>query len=300
MVGEADVSTAPELAPVEPVNANHAGLPVSQTTHTVDGTLGQTGFETTTPTKNSVTKVTSFSPVLSRNFGESTSDFPTPALTNSDLIATRAREDTASVPFEPNLPASHGAIGDEPRSSTPTSQSAAPLPFEPRRAYDGLTPNLTPSIEGESAPRSTGTDTLITAQPSPRAVLHQALAAVQNWMSTPAVDTETHRVETPRVQAVPAHPQASTTFLPNPQKNVTAAMVPRESSSSVQLPQFDSAPKLTIGRVEIEIVRPHVTPPSPKLVPTVVRSARAPVAATPSGPRSSALDAKRNFGMRQR
>jgi hypothetical protein len=250
---------------------------------------------------------------------------PAPAVSTTAVTATDAPRETttrtvttlSSVAMSPGF--THEAPRDLGQRSTATTAVTEPhatpaLPFVPSRSYDAPTP----SLENVTHVTNRATENLITeeleteklvpaapTQPtSSRAVLAQALSAVQSWMSAP---------EAPAVHEIaraiePLKERANATFLPAPQflsapvstVNRAPAMLPVEARGTAAIPLLESAPRLSIGRIEIEIVRPQITAPTPRPIPTTRAPARAPAPLAPAAPRSSALDAKRNFGMRQR
>jgi hypothetical protein len=205
----------------------------------------------------------------------------------------------ATAPFDVTASLSSVFTPDViPSPRDPSSAGFAdPTPSVMGRGHDELTQFLEERSLGNPVETPEPTPPSFDPKPNAAAALSQALFAVQKWIAEPseASGFDANNESSGRVNPV---------FLPGPRAMPVATERRLEPLSDATLPSFNLGPKLSIGRIEIEIVRPQVQRPSPERRPAPeTRSApRVSASAQPSAvaSRQSGLDAKRNFGMRQR
>lgn len=227
-----------------------------------------------------------------------------PSVARSELNVAPQRDTVAPevVVVEPSAPRS---VQRE-RATVPFAPplkhtDTATTPFVPRRDNDVKTPSFEGQPRVDVPPLAEPDDRSLAPRTSSVAALSQALAAVQSWMTQP---TEPSKNDASRALEWRPAPRTATKFLTQPTES-PSTMAPLEPRTPGELPALEVAPKLHIGRIEIEIVRPQAVPPTPapqRPLPSTYGTPSSSTAgrASVTAQKTSGLDAKRNFGMRQR
>ncbi|MGC4067371.1 MAG: hypothetical protein QM784_22550 [Polyangiaceae bacterium] len=258
--------------------------------------LGQFGAESRTADASHTAASNPFGSVdsLTDPLGRSVVD------TSGAELTPAARSNHDALDGIATLTSSRDASRDASRGAT-----ATPLPHSAARvaALQGATETLRDHDEQNNSAQEANAQ----AAPTNSAVaLRRALEAIEAWMRPAPAESRAPSDVASAQRLVPAPPTrtrldaamlGSSASSASSAGNTTAAS---PAPTAAALPSFHSAPRVSIGRIDIEILRAEPPPARPS-VPT--RVPRRPSLIAPSATPTStanALDAKRNFGMRQR